>query len=72
MTITKHENELRIGKDFVDAVSGKPASHGSIELNGSIRYNWLSTFSVSDSERALRRAARRENKKVTLFISQAN
>lgn len=71
ITITKHEKILKIGKDLVDAVSGKLASHGSIEVNGSVRYDWVSTLPIGDSERILRRAVTKEHKKVTLFMSQA-
>jgi hypothetical protein len=69
-TITSDLKNFRIGKNFVDAETGKTACHGEIEVNGR-RYNWQSTIDISTTERVLRDAARKERKRVSLFISQA-
>lgn len=71
MFITKSETTLRIGKDFIDAVTGNTQSHGEIEVNGNKRYDWRSTLPISETEHALRLAAKQECVKITLFISQA-
>ena len=71
MTITKHDKMLKVGKDFVDAVSGKIACLGECEIDNAKRFSWCSTFPIAQTEHALREAAKSEGKRVTLFISQA-
>ena len=46
MTITKEGNELRIGGDFVAAVTGPYKSHGTIEIHGLKPMRFLSTLNA--------------------------
>lgn len=71
MTITKQKNELRIGGDFVSAVTGPYKSHGVLEIMGMNPMRFLSTFGCSDSSDALIRAARNEGQRVANIMTQA-
>lgn len=70
MTITAGKNGLSIGNDFVDCVTGKKKSHGWVEVNR-VRYNWVSTVSLDLAEKALRKSAESEGKRVTGLMSQS-
>ena len=74
--VTREGKSLKIGTDFVDAVTGKEKSHGSIELKRGpkgvpMRYDWKSTQDIAASEHLLRALALREGVRVTNFQSQA-
>ncbi len=71
MTITKQKNELRIGGDFVSAVTGPYKSHGEIQIHGMSPMRFLSTLGCSDSSDALIRAARNEGQRVANIMTQA-
>lgn len=72
MTVTMSGNQMSLGRDFVDAVTGKPASHGEFSVSGSGKvYSWRSTAGIAESESAIRRSAENEGKRVTYFMSQA-
>jgi hypothetical protein len=70
MTVTLSGNLLSIGKDFVDAVSGKPASKGTVEVNGKM-YCFTCTQGQEVAYVALRRTCTKENVRFGSFMSQA-
>ena len=69
-TITREKDTLQIGRDFVDAVTGKAASHGGCTVQGKT-LTWTSTLDQRESYRALRQLAEREGKVWGDFWSQA-
>ena len=70
--IVKDGMNLKVGKDFVDAVTLKvPASRGELQINNKARFNWESSLPIDVTESVLRQAAREDGVKITLFISQA-
>jgi len=71
MTITKEGDELRIGCDFVAAVTGPYKSHGMLEIHGLKPMRFLSTFGCSESSDALIRAAREEGKRIANIMTQS-
>jgi hypothetical protein len=71
MTITKEGNELRIGVDFVGALTGPYKSHGTFELHGQAPMRFLSCLGCSDSADALIRQARQEGQRVLNIMTQA-
>ena len=72
MTMTMTGNEISLGKDFVDAVTGCAVSHGEFTVSGSPTvYAWKSTALISQSESVIRQSAKNEGKRVTYFKSQA-
>ena len=72
-TILKQDKGLKIGNDFVDAVTNnKLLSHGEIAVTHSNkRILWESTLPITDSEKILRQAAKEEGRRVIFFSSQA-
>jgi hypothetical protein len=71
-TIIKDGMTLKVGRDFVDAVTmDAPASHGRIQVNGKSMFDWVSSLAIVDAERILRKAASEDHARVTLFVSQA-
>jgi len=64
-------DKLSIGRDFVDAVTGKPQSKGEIKSNHGPLRQWTSTFNITDTEHILRTSVRSEGARVTFFRSQA-
>lgn len=72
MMITKIGQTLQLGKDLVDALTGEPVSHGSLEINNNgKRLDWQSTLPIAETEHYFRITAKDEGKNITLFISQA-
>lgn len=70
-TITRSGDILKIGKNFVDAVSGKLQAQGRIRvgINGK-DLTWVSTINCIDSETLLRKSVKDEGKHITYFESQ--
>jgi len=67
---------LQVGRDFIDAVASKPASHGEIEHANAgpvldKRLKWTSTLDIASTERYLRANAEKHGARVTYFSSQA-
>jgi hypothetical protein len=71
MTITKQGNELRIGRDFVAAVTGPYKSHGEVQIHGMNPMRFLSTLGCSDSSDALIRATRKEGARIMNLMTQS-
>ena len=69
-TITREKDTLHVGRDFVDAVTGKAVSHGGCTVQGKA-LTWTSTLDQHESERALRQLAALEGKGWGDFWSQA-
>lgn len=78
-TIVRSGDILKVGKDLVDAVTGKLSAQGKITIkrgNIDVRYcapkelTWVSTADCVVSERVLRRAVEKEGQIVTYFESQ--
>lgn len=70
-TLTLHDNTIRIGADFVDAMTGTYKSHGALKTNRGIERKWQSTYPIAESEKALREAAKQDGSAITYFMSQA-
>jgi hypothetical protein len=62
---------LLVGKDFADCFTGQPKSRGAVEVNNGQRLVWQSTLDIEHTERALRRAAQSEGKRVTFLQASA-
>lgn len=70
-TIIRSGDILKIGKDFVDAVSGKLQAQGRIRVGVSGKdLTWVSTMNCIDSETLLRKSVKDEGGRVTYFESQ--
>lgn len=70
-TITRSGDILKIGKNFVDAVSGKLQAQGRVRVGISGKdLTWVSTMNCVDSETLLRKAVKDEGGRVTYFESQ--
>lgn len=71
ITITRSGDILKIGKDFVDAVSGTLQAQGKIIVGvGGKELTWVSTVNCALSEKVLRQAVEAEGKRITFFQSQ--
>ena len=71
-TIIKEGRTLKVGRDFVDAVTGAAQSHGELmtTLNTS-PMPWQSTLPIADTEHVLRVAAKEDGARITYFRSQS-
>jgi len=70
MTITEENGIWTVGKDFVDCVTGKPVSHGEIELHGGRKFKILSMVGAGETSDALIIAARKEGVKIACIMTQ--
>lgn len=69
--ITRSGDILKIGKDFVDAVSGKLRAQGRVRVGINRKeLTWVSTFNCIESETLLRKALKDEGCQCTYFESQ--
>lgn len=77
MMITITDNTIRVGRDFVDAATGRVASHGKVEFSAPLvcmsgkRHVWVSTVSQQDTDRAFRAMAKKDGHRMTYIMSQA-
>jgi hypothetical protein len=63
-------DNLRVGRDFIDAVTGAKRSHGTATIAGKV-WPWESTLDQETTYKALRASAKREGARFGTFISQA-
>lgn len=68
-TITRSGDILKVGKDFVDAVSGKLHAQGKVRI-GEKNLTWVSTMNCVESETLIRKAIKDEGKIISYFESQ--
>jgi len=79
VTIIRHGDILKIGKDLADAITGTLKAQGKMTVKRtsiSSRYidpktlTWVSTADCVVSERVLRHAVKKEGQTITYFESQ--
>ncbi len=70
-TIIRSGDILKVGKDLVDAVSGRVNAQGRVKVgvNGK-ELTWVSTFNCVESEILLRKSIKDEGHQFTYFTSQ--
>jgi len=71
MTIIKEKNMLLCGSDFVDCVAGKYVSHGWVEINNGLRFDWKSTLNQDTTCAAIRAELESCRLRAVAFMSQA-
>jgi hypothetical protein len=70
MMIVKTDKTLLVGRDFLNATTGRYTSHGLLTVSGHT-YDWKATYPVIEAEHYLRSAVTKEGKHVSFFQSQA-
>lgn len=70
-TVCRHGDILKVGNNFVDAVTGRLRAQGKITMRGGMPLTWVSTLPIAETERILRRSAQLEARTVTYFESQS-
>ncbi len=71
MTIISDGAMLKIGRDFVEAVTATPVSRGEVAVQHGRVLLWQSTTGMAASEHILREAAAREGRSIVYFMSQS-
>ena len=71
-TVCMQGDILKVGTDFVDAVSGTLQAQGALRTSArqNVTIAWVSTLDCVASERAIRRAVQMAGRTVTYFESQ--
>jgi hypothetical protein len=71
MTITSDSLGFSVGVDFVDCITGKPISYGTIQTSSMREQPWRSTLKQEATYKAFVHSAKKEGVRVTFFRSQS-